>query len=151
MKDTYEEISNKRCDFDHLRDESAILASWSSNRLNTVEKLNKAEAEWQSLLDKCSKQRELLEKEIAECSLYHQGLQEVEKWVLQMSFQLMAQNSLYITNKAQTEEQIVQHVALLQEILKLVTSFRGKSIFLRSRSSRRIFFCIAVTKKLSTM
>jgi hypothetical protein len=86
------------------------------------------EKEWRWLLDECSKQKESLEKEIAECTLYHQGFQEVEKWVLQMSFQLTAQNSLCITNKVQTEEQIVQHRALLQKILRLVVrSYTRKS------------------------
>lgn len=74
------------------------------------------ENEWQSLLEKCLKNKEHLESDIQDCTSYHQSLQDVEKWLLQMSFQLMAQNSLYITNKSQTEEQILQHGDLLQEI-----------------------------------
>lgn len=76
------------------------------------------ENEWQLLLDKCLKNKEHLESDIQDCASYHKSLQDVEKWLLQMSFQLMAQNSLYITNKSQTEEQILQHSALLQEILR---------------------------------
>lgn len=119
----HEEISNKRCDIIHLSEENALLASWSKNT-DGAKKLAEVEKEWQSLLNACTKQKESLEEEISECALYHQGLQEVEKWVLQMSFQLMAQNSLYITNKAQTEEQIAQHAALLEEILGLVFCLR---------------------------
>ena len=100
-----------------------MLQSWSKDS-STAEQLDAAEKEWRSLLDECAKEKEALEKEIAECALYQHGLQEVEKWLLQMSFQLMAQNSLYITNKAQTEEQIAQHGALLQEIFKYVHSFQ---------------------------
>ena len=73
---------------------------------------------WKQLLEECSKNEQQLESEIQDCSSYHQSLQDLEKWVLQMSFQLMAHNSLYITNKAQTEEQISQHNELLQEILR---------------------------------
>lgn len=119
LKDMYEETTAKRPDIEHLKKESDVLSSWSTNS-DIIKKTKDLESQWQSLLDKCLKNKQLLESEIQECALYHQSLQDVEKWVLQMSFQLMAQNSLYITNKAQTEEQILQHNSLLQEILRYV-------------------------------
>lgn len=57
-----------------------------------------------------------MEREIHEHLTYQQSLQDTEKWLLQISFQLMAHNSLYITNKEQTQEQIVQHDSLLSDI-----------------------------------
>jgi hypothetical protein len=48
-----------------------------------------------------------------EYTAYHQSLQDTEKWLLQISFQLMAHNSLYITNREQTQEQISQHEVCL--------------------------------------
>lgn len=47
---------------------------------------------------------------------YNQMLQGIEKWLLQVSFQLMAHNSLYISNKEQTKEQLIQHELLLTDI-----------------------------------
>lgn len=76
------------------------------------------EIKWKLLNDTGLKNKLLLESEIQESSVYYQSLQDIEKWVLQMSFQLMAHNSLYITNKTETEEQIKQHNILLQEIQK---------------------------------
>jgi len=57
-----------------------------------------------------------LEKEIEDYAGYHNALQEIEKWLLTTSFQLMAHNSLCITNREQTLEQITIHENLLQEI-----------------------------------
>jgi hypothetical protein len=51
----------------------------------------------------------MLPKSSQEYTAYHQLLQDTEKWLLQISFQLMAHNSLYITNREQTQEQIFQH------------------------------------------
>ena len=56
------------------------------------------------------------EKEIEESNKYSQSLQEVEKWLLQMNFQLMAHNSLYITSRDQTKEQIEHHEDLMGQI-----------------------------------
>ena len=50
-----------------------------------------------------------LEDEIKDYSAYHQALQDTEKWILQTSFHLMAHNSIYITTREQTEEQINKH------------------------------------------
>jgi nesprin-1 len=56
-----------------------------------------------------------------EYTAYHQSLQDTEKWLLQISFQLMAHNSLYITNREQTQEQISQHEVYLVSFCFLVT------------------------------
>ena len=43
-------------------------------------------------------------------------MQETEKWLLQISFQLMAHNSMYITTREMTQQQLDQHEQLLDEI-----------------------------------
>ena len=43
-------------------------------------------------------------------------MQETERWLLQISFQLMAHNSLYITTREQTQQQLEQHETLLDQI-----------------------------------
>lgn len=60
--------------------------------------------------------RESLEREMADYAAYQQAIQDTEKWILQVSFQLMAHNSLYITNRAQTQEQMSAHQALLADV-----------------------------------
>lgn len=117
LKSTHDDILSKRTDVDHLLKESEVLSSWAKND-NSKKEAESLEKKWKQLLDECFKIEHQLELEILDCSNYHQSLQDLEKWVLQMSFQLMAHNSLYITNKAQTEEQISQHNELLQEILR---------------------------------
>ena len=53
--------------------------------------------------------RTRLDEEITDYNAYHQALQDTEKWILQTSFHLMAHNSMYITAREQTEEQITKH------------------------------------------
>lgn len=115
LKDLNDEILLKYADIKHLKEESNILSSWAPNSTIKAD-VTDVETELKNLEDLVQERKNLLEAEIEDCSSYHQSLQDLEKWVLQMSFQLMAHNSLYITDKAQTEEQIVQHSELLQDI-----------------------------------
>lgn len=80
------------------------------------------QSKWDKVNNDCNSRINDIEAEIDDCSSYHQSLQEVEKWLLQISFQLMAHNSLYISDRQQTLEQIKQHEALLGEIQKYRTN-----------------------------
>lgn len=112
-----EEVRDRRSDLDHLMTEATELSSWAKNNapLNETKELL---GRWQVLSELVGEKRRLLENEMQAYNAYHAALQETEKWLLQISFQLMAHNSLYITNKEQTLEQIKQHEALLIEIQK---------------------------------
>jgi len=70
----------------------------------------------QELEIQCQITRDNLQKEIDDYGRYYQQVQVIEKWLLQMSFQLMAHNSLYITTKEQSEQQLIQHDNLMAEI-----------------------------------
>lgn len=118
-KHIHEEIQSQRPELDHLLEEGAELAK-CAGKDDVVKETKEFEKRWNNLDETCKGRRESVEKEIQEHSSYQQSLQETEKWLLQISFQLMAHNSLYITNREQTLEQIVQHDALLGEIQKLV-------------------------------
>ncbi|XP_068085330.1 muscle-specific protein 300 kDa [Anabrus simplex] len=111
------EVNDKRADLDHLVTEAAELSKWAS-RPAEMEEMQKLQARWDQLVAGCVSRREALELEMGEYTAYHQSLQNTEKWILQTSFTLMAHNSLYITNKQQTLEQIQQHEALLEDIQK---------------------------------
>jgi nesprin-1 len=83
---------------------------------DTMVVLERQTGELSHLEDDCNSVIKAYEDEIAAYHAYHQSLQEVEKWLLQISFQLMAHNSLYITTKEQTMDQFKQHDKLMQEI-----------------------------------
>ncbi|XP_063222936.1 muscle-specific protein 300 kDa isoform X4 [Bacillus rossius redtenbacheri] len=112
-----DEIQVKRGDLDHLLSEAAELSVWAS-RPEVLDEARRLQSRWDQLASGCAARKHNLELEIQEYSAYHQSLQETEKWLLQISFQLMAHNSLYITNREQTQQQIQQHQALLEDIQK---------------------------------
>ncbi|GLH12192.1 Nesprin-1, partial [Gryllus bimaculatus] len=111
------EVNSKKGDLDHLLSEAAELAVWASQP-TVLEEVQKLQSRWDNLSRRCVTCQEALELEIGEYTAYHNSLQNTEKWILQTSFTLMAHNSLYITNKQQTLEQIQQHEALLEDIQK---------------------------------
>lgn len=116
-KHIQEEMRDRKSDLDHLIAEATELSAWAKNNA-TLNETKQLLVRWQTLGDLVGERKKLVENEIQEYNAYHAALQETEKWLLQISFQLMAHNSLYITNKEQTLEQIKQHEALLAEIQK---------------------------------
>lgn len=121
FKNLQTEIQNKESDLDRLRNESQELSSWVQQP-SVSEPVKELEIRYSKLVDACNAIKESFEKELEDFNVYHQKLQDTEKWLLQVSFQLMAHNSLYISNREQTEEQLAQHVSLLGEIQKFQTT-----------------------------
>lgn len=116
-KHIQEEIRDRKSDLDHLMTEATELSAWAKNNA-TLNETKQLLSRWKALAELVGEKKKLVENEIQEYNAYHAALQETEKWLLQISFQLMAHNSLYITNKEQTIEQIKQHETLLAEIQK---------------------------------
>ncbi|XP_076280585.1 muscle-specific protein 300 kDa [Lasioglossum baleicum] len=114
-KHIQEEVQNKKTELDHLMDEASEL-SMMAKKNKPLDQTRALLKMWQSLSDKVDERKKMIENEMQEYNAYHAALQETEKWLLQISFQLMAHNSLYITNKEQTVTQIKQHETLLREI-----------------------------------
>lgn len=114
-KHVNDEALAKKSELDHLMHEAAELSHWAKED-NTLRKTKELLERWKALLNKINQNKFSIEEEIQMYNAYHTALQETEKWLLQISFQLMAHNSLYITNKDQTIEQIQQHAVLLKEI-----------------------------------
>ncbi|XP_052120036.1 muscle-specific protein 300 kDa isoform X1 [Frankliniella occidentalis] len=110
-----EEIAGKRVELTQLLTEATELSQWAG-RQAPLESVRVLEKRWEELNTAYKQRRESLEREMGEYAAYQQAIQDTEKWILQVSFQLMAHNSLYITNRAQTQEQISAHQALLQDI-----------------------------------
>lgn len=109
------EVRSKNSELEHLNNETGELSNWAKDN-SSSDQLKLLKSRWQLLSNKVDQQKNLIEDEMNEYNAYHVALQETEKWLLQVSFQLMAHNSLYIVSKEQTEEHIKQHQALLTEI-----------------------------------
>lgn len=109
------DIKLKGSDFEHLCSEAKNLNA----DMDEVQNLQEL---WGKVKNDCNALVNRFEDEVNEYNAYHQTLQDVEKWLLQISFQLMAHNSLFIANRQQTQEQIKQHEALLDEIQKYQTN-----------------------------
>ncbi|XP_070067953.1 muscle-specific protein 300 kDa isoform X15 [Drosophila takahashii] len=109
------ELKQKGSELEQLQSEARNLGT-------EVDAVNRLQSRCDKLKNDCSAHIALLEQEMFDYNAYHQSLQDVEKWLLQISFQLMAHNSLFISNREQTQEQIKQHEALLGEIQKYQTN-----------------------------
>lgn len=111
------EIAEKGKELDRLVDEDRQLSAWTSAPTES-EDIQKLQQRWEKVKADCEERAKSLDAEVADYNVYSQKLQEAEKWLLQVSFQLMAHNSLYITNREQTQDQINQHENLLNEVQK---------------------------------
>ncbi|KAF3420921.1 hypothetical protein E2986_09204 [Frieseomelitta varia] len=114
-KHIQEEVRGKKTELDHLMEEAGELSKLAKKN-TPLERTRELLKRWENLSENVDERKKLIENEIQEYNAYHAALQETEKWLLQISFQLMAHNSLYITNKEQTVSQIKQHEILLAEI-----------------------------------
>ena len=114
-KHIQEEVRGKKTELDHLMEEAGELSKLAKKN-TPLERTRGLLKRWENLSENVDERKRLIENEIQEYNAYHAALQETEKWLLQISFQLMAHNSLYITNKEQTVSQIKQHESLLAEI-----------------------------------
>lgn len=121
FKHIQDEIAGRKPEIEHLKTEAAVLSSWVKNP-SVLESARAIEAKCDALNAHCLSLKNQLESEINDYNSYHQSLQDTEKWLLQISFQLMAHNSLFITNREQTEEQLAQHAVLLDDIQKYQTT-----------------------------
>lgn len=117
FKQIHDDIVSKRADLDNLIEEDKELGTWGKSPLDSDD-IPRLENRWQKVKSDCEDRLKSLEAEVNDYNVYSQKLQEAEKWLLQVSFQLMAHNSLYITNRDQTQEQIDQHEIVLNEIQK---------------------------------
>lgn len=111
------QIQEKQEEVQTLLDDAEEFAEMSQNSA-ILTRVEEAESNWERLNSLCSEIIAKLEEEISDFNEYQVALQDTEKWLLQISFQLMAENSLYICNREQTEEQIESHNEELEEILE---------------------------------
>lgn len=111
------QIQEKQEEVQTLLDDAEEFAEMSQNS-SILTRVEEAESNWERLNSLCNEIISKLEEEISDFNEYQVALQDTEKWLLQISFQLMAENSLYICNREQTEEQIESHNEEVEEILE---------------------------------
>lgn len=117
LKNLSKEIMVKGNDLQSLIVDAHKLGSWAEASNKTVN-INSLQSRWEKVNNECDDRMQNLVVEMNDYNEYYLKLQDAEKWLLQISFQLMAHNSLYITNREQTQEQIDQHEILINEIQK---------------------------------
>lgn len=118
LKNLSKEIKGKgNDDLQRLLSDAHDVNSWAKTS-NKIDEINSLQSRWEKVNTACDDRIQNLNTEINDYNAYYQKLQDAEKWLLQISFQLMAHNSLYITNRVQTQEQIDQHEMLMNEIQK---------------------------------
>lgn len=110
-----DEAIGKKSDLDRLVNEAVELSEWAHNH-ETIAQTSRLVSRWEVLGHQIDEKKSCVENEIDKYHAYHAALQETEKWLLQVSFQLMSHNSLYIVNKEQIIDQIKQHDDLMSEI-----------------------------------
>lgn len=116
LKAVSKDIKEKQSELDHIISNAYDLSSWADEQKG--DDTNVLQSRWEKINIECENRISNLVAETNDYNAYYQKLQDAEKWLLQISFQLMAHNSLYITNREQTREQIAQHEILMSEIQK---------------------------------
>lgn len=111
------EIAQKSSEVDDLNEEMKYFEPLGAPEEDKAH-LQLITQRFNTLKKSCAGRISDFEAEINDYVAYQHQMQEIEKWLLQISFQLMAHNSLYISNYEQTKEQIVQHESLLEYIQK---------------------------------
>lgn len=118
LKNLSKQIKEKgNDDLQQIKTEAHDLNTWAKAP-KKIEDINNLQARWDKVNTQCDENIAQISGEMNDYNEYYQKLQDAEKWLLQISFQLMAHNSLYITNREQTQEQIEQHEILMMEIQK---------------------------------
>lgn len=145
-KHIQEEVRGKKTELDHLMDEASELSKLAKKN-SPLERTKELLKRWENLSENVDERKRLIENEMQEYNAYHAALQETEKWLLQISFQLMAHNSLYITNKEQTVSQIQQHENLLAEIENYTSVLND----LKLKGNGQITRYVAVNPEIKTI
>lgn len=145
-KHIQEEVRGKKTELDHLMDEASELSKLAKKN-TPLERTKELLKRWENLSENVDERKRLIENEMQEYNAYHAALQETEKWLLQISFQLMAHNSLYITNKEQTVSQIQQHENLLAEIENYTSVLND----LKLKGNGQITRYVAVNSEIKTI
>ncbi|XP_054713817.1 LOW QUALITY PROTEIN: muscle-specific protein 300 kDa-like [Uloborus diversus] len=130
LKQILADVENHKLLLEGLQSEASELAQKIGDESESSV-LDGLSEKFKSSHSKCKELLSQLEKELSDIQAYNNALQEIEKWLLQMSFHLMSHHSLQITNLSKTKEQSEKHQVLLREI----QSFQATIDDLKSKGS----------------
>ncbi|XP_037575542.1 muscle-specific protein 300 kDa [Dermacentor silvarum] len=114
-KHTARNLDDHKQKLKELRVEASELAEKTDGG-EVLPVLQEMAKQLESLQKKCQATLDSLESELHDAQSYQKALQEAEKWLLQMSFPVMAQHSLQVLNKQQTQEQLDKYKGILAEV-----------------------------------
>lgn len=109
------DVENHKSQLKELQTEASELALKTGDT-SEITKVDELTSNFRTAHQKIQTLLAQLEKELSNLQAYNYELQEIEKWLLQMSFNLMSHHSLQISNLIKTKEQSNKHKILLREI-----------------------------------
>ncbi|CAL1291409.1 unnamed protein product [Larinioides sclopetarius] len=128
FKQIFSDMENHKSQLKELQVEASELALKTGDE-SEISKVEEISEDFKTVHQKVKTLLTLLEKELSTLQSYNHELQEIEKWLLQMSFNLMSHHSLQISNLVKTREQANKHQLLLREIQnyqKVIDSLKVK-------------------------
>ncbi|GFY40261.1 nesprin-1 [Trichonephila inaurata madagascariensis] len=128
LKQIFSDMEKHRSQLKELQVEASELALKTGYE-SEISKVEEISEDFKSVHQKVKTLLTHLERELANLQTYNHELQEIEKWLLQMSFNLMSHHSLQISNLIKTKEQSNKHQLLLREIQnyqKVIDSLKSK-------------------------
>ncbi|KAL8590280.1 hypothetical protein ACOMHN_006396 [Nucella lapillus] len=109
------DVENHRRLVNELSDRGANLEALCDN-VDVSASLDDLQARFDALLYRAKDMVEEQQRLYDEHMEFHEAQQDCEKWLLQMSFRLMSNNSLNVSTMELTERQIDKHRTLIREI-----------------------------------
>ncbi|XP_013784499.1 nesprin-1-like, partial [Limulus polyphemus] len=114
------EIEQQQPQLSELQAEAQELAEKTDDP-QAVDLLTEMTDRLTASLNRCLEILSQLESELQTLQDYQHALQETEKWLLQMSFNLMSHHSLQISSLPQTQDHLEKHKRVLEEIERYQT------------------------------
>uniref|UniRef100_A0A672NJW8 Nesprin-1-like n=1 Tax=Sinocyclocheilus grahami TaxID=75366 RepID=A0A672NJW8_SINGR len=105
------------------------------------EDISKLKADYQELCNDAKVHVQSLTESVREHEVYNSELQEVEKWLLQMSSRLVTSDSMQSGNLETATQQLARHKAIMEEIAgfeERLTSLKDKGDLLTSSCTEQV-------------
>ncbi|XP_043237695.1 nesprin-1-like isoform X2 [Amphibalanus amphitrite] len=130
LTDVQKRLEARRPDLDSALEEATQLSAGTEPVASAdggpalLARAEDVRARWEAAEGRCRELVAKLQTEVEEFNEYNSSLHEAQKWLLQISYQLMGQNAQYISNREQTAAQIERHKEVMSEFESFSDSLR---------------------------
>ncbi|XP_043244080.1 nesprin-1-like [Amphibalanus amphitrite] len=130
LTDAQKRLEARRPDLDSALEEATQLSAGTEPVASAdggpalLARAQDVRARWEAAEGRCRELVAKLQTEVEEFNEYNSSLHEAQKWLLQISYQLMGQNAQYISNREQTAAQIERHKEVMSEFESFSDSLR---------------------------